>query len=87
MNCSIVMDEVVIWIDSKFKIVLHNLREGIMNDRSTYFLLKICMDILCVEEQQVFERIDIYLMPILSLRRSIMLKHLYILEGLYDVIR
>ena len=36
---------------------------------------------------KVFERTSIYLMPVLILRRNIIVKHLNSLEYLYDVIR
>ena len=60
---SMVMDEVVRQNDPVFKSVLHNMREGTMDERSTDFLLKRCIYNLYLEEQEIFESTAIYLMP------------------------
>ena len=81
------MDKVVRQNDPTFKSVLHNLREGTMDERSTDFLLKRCIYNLCPEEQEVFESTAIYLMPTWDQTRRITLKYLKTFNGPYTAIR
>ena len=81
------MDEVLRQDDPIFNSVFHNLREGTIDDRSTYLLLKRCIDKLCVKEQEIFNRTANYLIPTWDLNRIITLKYLKMFNGHYAVIR
>ena len=73
--------------DPTFKSVLHNLREGTMDERSMDFLLNRCLYNLCPEEQEEFECTAIYLMPTWDQTRRITLKYLKTFQGPYAIIR
>ena len=53
-SCTVVIDAVMRQNDPTFKSVLHNLREGTMDERSTDFLLNRCLYNLCPEEREEF---------------------------------
>ena len=69
--------------DPKFKIVIYNMRDGTMDERSTDFLLKRYSP----EVLELFESTDIYLMPTWDQTRRITLKYLKTFNGPYVVIR
>ena len=73
---SVVMDEVTRQNDSTLKSFIYNLREGKMDERSTYFLLRRYIYKICPEEQKRFESTDMCLILTWDQTRRITLNYL-----------